>query len=264
MSALAEILKPGLHTTIQDGGRAGFRHLGVPLSGAADLYSLALANAAAGNAPGAAALECTLQGPTLRFLGETTIALAGADMQVRLNGEALPLYRAAQVSDGDELVLGAASAGARCYIAFAGGLSGRDFLGSVSTYPPALLGGLEGLQLKAGDRVSGAGARQRSARDIPAALHLRIGRDAILRATPAPETDHLIPESLKQLFTAQWTVARRADRMGLQLEGPALALAPAPPMASSPVFPGTVQCPPDGAPFLLSADAQTVGGYPRV
>lgn len=264
MSALFEIVRPGLLTTVQDAGRAGFRHLGVPLSGAADPYSLALANGAVGNAPGAAALECTMQGPCLRFLASTQIALAGADMAASLHGDPIPLYRPVRVERGDELALGLAKLGARCYIAVAGGLAGRAFLDSVSTYAPAALGGLDGSALKTGDRISGAGGQRNAPREIPAALHLRLAHEFFLRATSGPETDRLEPESLKRFFSASWTVGRRADRMGMQLEGPILSLSPAPSMASSPVFPGTVQCPPDGAPFLLSCDAQTVGGYPRI
>lgn len=268
MSALAEIIKPGFSTSLQDLGRARFRHLGVPLSGAADPYSLVLANTAIGNKPGAAALECTLQGPSLHFLAPTTIALAGADMQAKLNDEAIPLYAAVPVKDGDDLVLGAAKAGARSYITFAGGLAGDVFLGSASTYAPASLGGLDGRPLKSGDRLKSADEETVAPRDIPAAIQPRLTREFFLRACPGPEVAQLSQENLKQFFSAHWTIGRRADRMGLQLEGPAFSLAPVTPpmttMASSPVFPGTVQCPPDGSPFLLSCDAQTVGGYPRI
>lgn len=264
MNALAEITKAGLLTTVQDLGRAGSRHLGVPLSGAADPFSLALANTALGNAPDAAALECTLQGPSLRFLAPAAIALGGADMEATINGAALPLYEIANVKEGDELVLGAAQAGARCYIAVAGGFAGEDFLGSTSTHTPASLGGVEGRALKPGDRLTGAGGKTAAPRAISSALLPRFTHEFFLRATAGPETVQLSPESLKQFFSARWTVGRRADRMGLQIEGPVLTLIETPPMASSPVFPGTVQCPPDGAPFLLSCDAQTVGGYPRI
>ncbi len=264
MSVIAKITKPGLMTTLQDMGRAGSRHLGVPLSGAADPLSFALANAALCNEPSVPALECTLQGPSLRFLATATIALAGADMNAQLNGAALPINETARVKDGDELVLGTAKTGARCYIAVAGGFAGDTFLGSVSTYAQAALGGIEGRTLKAGDRLLSAGETTGSARTPSAALYPWLTHEFFLRATTAPETGQLSPESLKQFFSARWTVSRRADRMGLKLEGPSLSLARTPPMASSPVFPGTVQCPPDGAPFLLSCDAQTVGGYPRI
>ncbi|WP_428407544.1 biotin-dependent carboxyltransferase family protein [Hyphococcus sp.] len=264
MTALADILSPGLLTTIQDLGRSGLRHLGVPLSGAADFVSLALANAAAGNAPNAEGLECTLKGPALRFAASATFVLGGADMKPQLNGKPLSLYKPFEAKAGDELVLGSAQTGARAYIAFAGGLQGDEFLGSSSTYLPASLGGHQGRALKAGDKLFSASLPTTSPRNIPASLHPAIAHDFFLRALPGPEADQLRDGDLTRFFARGWSVGRRADRMGVQLDGEKLSLADAPSMASSPVFPGTVQCPPDGAPFLLLCDAQTVGGYPRI
>ncbi len=264
MTAIAEITMPGLMTTLQDLGRPGLRHLGVPLSGAADPLSLALANAAAGNAPGTTGLECTLKGPSLRFRSEAAFALGGADMNATLNGEPLDLYTLHHAKNEDKLVIGAARTGARAYIAFSGGLKGEDFLGSRSTYISAALGGHEGRALISGDEIFSAELPAAAPRDIPKALRPNLAHDFFLRALPGPEALQLSEGSLASFFSAAWTVGRRADRMGLQLEGKTLPLEEAAPMASSPVFPGTVQCPPDGASFLLLCDAQTVGGYPRI
>lgn len=264
MTFIASILKPGLSTTIQDLGRPGRRHLGVPLSGAADAYSLSLANAAVGNPADAAGLECTLHGPTLRLQCSTTFALAGADMGARLNEKPTPLYETTHAADGDVLSLGAAKAGARGYIAFAGGLDGDQFFSSRSTYAPAGFGGVEGRALRQGDRLQGAGLIPSTPKDIPSALRPRLTHEYFLRGVSGPEARMLIRDGVTKFFSQRWSVGRRADRMGLQLEGEPLALRTAPPMASSPVFPGAVQCPPDGSPFLLLADAQTVGGYPRI
>ncbi len=263
MSALAAVLKPGLATTVQDLGRAGRRHLGVPLSGAADPLSLALANAALGNPANAAALECTLKGPSLRFERVCAFALAGADMAATLNKKAVPLYTRIAADAGGVLTLGTAAAGARAYIAFEGGLAGGDFLGSLSTYAPAALGGIDGRTLAAGDMLFSAGLAAGAARDIPDALRPRLAHDAILRALPGPEAEQLSTDDMERFFVSAWTVDRRADRMGARLAGRMMEGAESA-MASSAVFPGTVQCPPDGAPFLLLADAQTVGGYPRI
>lgn len=264
MTALATVLKPGLLTTVQDMGRPGFRHLGVPLSGAADPLSLALANAAAGNPAHAAALECTLKGPALRFERACVFALAGADMAAALNKRPIAPYMPISAFEGDVLALGAAKTGARAYIAFEGGLAGDAFLGSVSTYAPAELGGVEGRALTAGDTLRAAGLAAGSPRGIPAPLRPPLARDAILRALPGPEAEAFAAADIERFFTSPWTVDRRADRMGLRLARPRLTEPSAGAMASSAVFPGTVQCPPDGAPFLLLADAQTVGGYPRI
>jgi len=264
MTVIAELTSPGLMTTLQDLGRPGMRHLGVPLSGAADPLSLALANAAIGNAPDAAGLECTLKGPSLRFKVAASFALGGADMKATLNNEPLDLYRQHHAQAGDALGLGSAQTGARAYVAFAGGLKGEDFLGSCSTYIPAAMGGQNGRALIAGDEIFCAGLPVASPQDIPATLRPNIAHDFFLRAQPGPEAAQLSDVSLTDLFTTGWTVARRADRMGVQIIGEALSLQETPPMASSPVFPGTIQCPLDGKPFLLLCDAQTVGGYPRI
>ena len=264
MSPLAEIIKAGLFTTIQDLGRPGARHLGLPLSGASDSLSFALTNAALGNDPYAAGLECTMTGPTLRFLHDGAVAIGGANMNPHLNKAPCPLYKQISVAAGDELVLGASEVGARTYIAFAGGLSGLSFLNSVSTYTPAELGGIEGRALKRGDRLVAANLRVGSARDIPPEMQPRFAHEFVLRALSGPEAESIGERKTETFFSACWTVGRRADRMGAMLEGARLDPPPAKPMTSSPVFPGTVQCPPDGAPFLLLCDAQTVGGYPRI
>lgn len=264
MTVVAEIISPGLVTTIQDLGRPGLRHQGVPLSGAADPVSFALANAAIGNEATAAGLECTLNGPSLRFKASGSFALGGADMKAHLNGNALQLYTPYDAQAGDELVLGAAQTGARGYIVFEGGLRGDEFLGSASTYLPAKLGGHDGRMVAAGDSLISAGKRPAARKDIPTTLRPAIAHDFFLRALPGPEAAQLGAKELARFFSCGWSAGRRADRMGLQLEGAKLKVQDAAPMASSPVFPGTVQCPAAGEPFLLLCDAQTVGGYPRI
>ncbi len=264
MTVIAEVISPGLMTTLQDLGRPGMRHLGVPLSGAADPLSLALTNSAIGNAPDAAGLECTLKGLTLRFKSAASFALGGADMKAMLNNEPLDLYLPHHAQAGDVLGLGSTRTGARAYIAFEGGLKGEDFLGSCSTYIPAALGGHKGRALTAGDAIVSAGLPVASPQDIPVTLRPNIAHDFFLRALPGPEATQFSEGSLTDFFTTGWTVGRRADRMGVQITGEALSLQETPPMASSPVFPGTIQRPPDGKPFLLLCDAQTVGGYPRI
>ncbi len=264
MNAIATILKPGLLTTVQDFGRPGLRHCGVPQSGAADRFSFACANAALGNPPGAAALEATLTGPTLRFDCNLSFCITGAEMNALLNDRPVAAYTAIDARQGDVLSLGAARIGARSYIAFCGGLTGDDFLGSFSTYPPATLGGVEGRALQKDDRLCGASLTGHAVRTIPQSLRPVLTHDFILRACVGPDAAMIDPSSLEKFFATAFTVDRRAGRMGVRLNGVNIALADKRPMTSSAVFPGSVQCPPDGAPFLLLADAQTLGGYPRI
>ncbi len=264
MRVAARVVAPGLSTTVQDLGRPGLRHLGVPLSGAADPVSLALANVCVGNPSEATALECTVNGPTLLFETSASFAVGGADMNARLNGQPLPQFKRVTADCGETLELGIARTGARSYIAIEGGIKGEAFLGSCSTFLPASLGGIEGRALRAGDIIESGVVETTTPREIPEPFLPRVNSTVVLRATPGPETQHLSERGMEQLFSTGWTVGRRADRMGVRLEGPPLDVLKNSPMASSPVFPGTVQCPPDGAPFLLLVDAQTIGGYPRV
>ncbi|MEX6632984.1 5-oxoprolinase subunit C family protein [Hyphococcus lacteus] len=264
MGTFATVVQAGLSTTIQDLGRPGYRHLGVPLSGSADPLSLALANIALGNPASAPALECTLKGPTLKFATEGKIALGGAPMNATINKVPVEFYTAINVSTGDTLTIGQTNIGARCYIAFAGGLCASSFLGSASTYQPAAFGGHNGRALTSGDKLCLAELETGSPREITPAYRPQIGQDFFIRAVEGPEFNQLTNDAQERFFHAPWTVGRRADRMGIQLSGLSMTLDKSLPMASSAVFPGTVQCPPDGSPFLLSVDAQTIGGYPRI
>ena len=264
MNASVSIVEPGLLTSIQDGGRIGWRHLGVPRSGAADRYSLALTNTAIGNPSGAAGLEATLLGPTLRFEQSMRFAVGGADMKPKLNGVSIELWNAVAAKEGDILALGRAEIGARTYIAFEGGLNGSEFLGSVATYMPAQIGGLNGDALKAGDKLIASSVAQKDPTEIPRSLVPALAHDFILRATMGSDIHLIEQQSVDRLFSSAFTVDRRAGRMGAKLVGEKIVLKNQKPMLSSAVFPGTIQAPPDGAPFLLLSDAQTLGGYPRL
>ncbi len=259
------IVTPGLQTTVQAGPRSGMRHLGVPASGAADPLSLALANRLVANPSSAAVLETTLSRVALRFETDSWFAITGAKAKARLNGERIKLHRTLGAKAGDELQLGAARAGARNYLAVAGGFVAEETLGSVSTYLPAGLGGHEGRALQAGDVLeTGAVSESPPLIKTPKAFRPRAPESLALRACDGPEIDLLDKESRFDLFDTNYTVGARWDRMGMQLEGVRLRVRSDGRMPSAPVFPGTIQCPEDGRPFLLAVDAQTTGGYPRV
>jgi biotin-dependent carboxylase-like uncharacterized protein len=259
------ILKPGLQTTVQAGPRAGLRHLGVPASGAADTLSLALANRLVGNAPLAAALETTLNGVSLRFERDCFAAITGAKSKAWLNGERVKLHRTLTVSAGDELEIGPAKSGARNYLALAGGIAADEVLGSESTYLPAGFGGFRGRALRRGDVVAiGPFEDAPEILKTPKQFRPPARTTWALRACYGAEVDLLDKESRFDLFDTNFSVGNRADRMGLQLEGARFEVTSGGRLASAPVFPGTIQCPEDGMPFLLSVDAQTIGGYPRV
>ncbi len=257
------VIKPGLQTTVQAGPRVGMRHMGVPANGAADPLSLALANRLVGNAWDAAALEATLLGPTLRFESSCTFAVAGAQATATLNGSPIPHHETVAGEPGDELVVGSAEIGARIYVAVAGGLVAEDVLGSASTNLQAGFGGLHGRALQPND-VLHAGGADASALKTPEKFRPPITTSWGLRTCAAAETNLLDSAGLAALFDTNWIVDRRADRMGLRLQGPTLAVSSDGRMPSAGVIPGAIQCPEDGAPYILSVDAGTVGGYPRI
>lgn len=257
------ILKAGLQTTIQSVPRIGTRHLGVPSSGAADPLSLALANRLVGNDWRAPALEATLVAPTMRFNTDCAFALTGAPAKVTLNRKPVDFHETVFAVAGDELVIGGIEFGVRLYVAVAGGFAAEEILGSASTYLLAELGGYQGRALEEGD-ILPLSASEVDRLQTPDGFIPPVSSSWALRACESFETAQLVGDARDRLFATNWTVGRRADRMGLQLDGAKLEVSSGGRMPSAPVFPGTVQCPESGTPYVLSVDAGTVGGYPRV
>lgn len=259
----ATVLKPGLQTTIQGRARTGYRHLGVPACGPADPLSMALANRLLENPAAAAALETTLNGVTLRFDTDACVAIAGATADCHLNDALIEQHQAVIIRAGDVLSVGAARDGMRSYIAVAGGFAGSDFLGSVSTYLPGKFGGHQGRALQAGDELAFVEmTSDTNTRRTPDEFRLPMPGAWTIRTTASSETATV--KDPRELFDTRFTVSRRSDRMGAKLDGGKVLTSGRGDMDSVPVFPGTIQCPQDGSPYLLSVDAGTTGGYPRI
>ena len=251
-----EIVRPGMFSTVQDLGRPGHRALGVPLGGAADSFALRLANLLVGNAEDAAALEFTLVGPVLRFLRDALVAIAGAEVVGVASW--LPFV----VRAGSVLDLSRLGAGCRGYFAIAGGIDVAPVLGSRGTFVRGGFGGFSGRLLQAGDRLP-VPEVSRDPGD-----HWRID-PRVVPELARPATLRVVAGTHAEEFDAAWTmhefkVTAQSDRMGVRLSGAALRRATAGELLSAPVTPGTVQVPPDGQPIVLLADAQTIGGYPRL
>jgi biotin-dependent carboxylase-like uncharacterized protein len=243
MSAL-EVLDPGPLTTIQDLGRPGWAHLGVPPSGAADPDMLAEANALAGNADDAAALEATLVGPTLRALVPGTIAVVGTR-----DGDGTHALAA-----GDVLETGP-TVGARAYIAVRGGIEAEPTLGSRST---DLLTGLGPPPLARGDRLAAGSAPPSSTRQR------QTTREGPFRLHPGPRDDWFTAAALRLLQDTTWRVTTSANRVGIRLDGPSLERARDEELLSEGLVTGALQVPPNGLPILLLNDHPTTGGYPVI
>lgn len=243
MSVL-EVLDPGPLTTIQDLGRPGWAHLGVPPSGAADPFMLRDANALAGNAGDAAALEATLVGPTLRALVPGTVAVVGT----RANDGTHALEA------GDVLETGPTT-GARAYIAVRGGIDAEATLGSRST---DLLTGLGPPPLARGDRLAAGSAPPGSATQGPGT------REGAFRVFPGPRADWFRAAALEALAAETWRVTPSANRVGIRLDGPRLERAHNEELLSEGLVTGAMQVPPNGLPILLLNDHPTTGGYPVI
>jgi KipI family sensor histidine kinase inhibitor len=257
------VLQPGLLTTIQDSGRWGYQHLGVPVSGPMDPFAHRVANALVGNPRDAATLEATVVGPEMRFEQRTRIAMAGADLHPTLDGSELAMETVVDCSTGSVLRFGRRRSGARVYIALNGGIAVPHVLGSRSTHVGSGLGGIAGRALGAGDRVT-LGA-------LPASSALRTSfkrpdvLEGRLRIMPGPQIEYFPPSALEALQRARFTISPQSDRMGYRLTGGTIPAAQAPgEMISDATVVGGVQVPPSGQPIVLMADRQTTGGYPQI
>tara|TARA_R110000772_G_scaffold224341_2_gene334941 strand:+ start:1692 stop:2639 length:948 start_codon:yes stop_codon:yes gene_type:complete len=260
------VVKPGLQTTLQGSPFSGHRHLGMPAAGAADCLSLALANHLVGNAAGAIAIEITLDEAKFTAGHPSAIALTGAAEYFRINEKDQPLHELLYVKPGDEIDIGPAHLGCRSYLAVTGKIDAQSLLNGQSTYLGAGLGGFQGRALKVGDIVewTSGSAPTRTGKKTPEGLRPIISEKYIIRVTIGPEFSALNSSSRKKLFENKYTAGSRINRMGLNLQATVLETENGSQMQSAPVFPGTIQCPPDGEPFLLGPDAQTTGGYPRI
>jgi len=259
------VLRPGLLTTVQDAGRPGYRAFGLPVAGAMDRLAFALANALAGAAPGAAALEMTLQGGAFRFEADAYVGLCGADMQGALDGSTVGACAGFPVRAGAILTFGGARSGVRTYLSVRGGIDVPEFLGSRSTYARAGVGGFQGRALRAGDVLPvGSPDAGGPARSLPPALVPEVGGEIRLRALPGPQDDLFSPIGRGMFFGSEYRVTNRNDRMGYQLEGAAVQHARGADIVSDALVPGAVQVPGKGTPIVMTADAQTTGGYPKI
>ncbi|GAA5012142.1 biotin-dependent carboxyltransferase family protein [Streptomyces hyderabadensis] len=254
------VVRAGALTTVQDRGRPGHAHLGVPRSGALDAPAAALVNRLVGNSPGAAVLETTLTGCALRPRCAVTVAVGGAPCRVTVDWRPVPWAAAVRVPAGALLDVGAADSGVRSYVAVCGGVLVEPVLGSRST---DLLSGLgppplaDGTVLPLG-RPGGQHARVDVA-PLPAPP-----AELVLRVTPGPRADWFTPEAVRAFTSRTYRVSSASNRIGLRVDGPALERARPGELPSEGTVLGAVQVPPDGRPVVFLADHPTTGGYPVI
>ncbi|MGP4023733.1 biotin-dependent carboxyltransferase family protein [Actinomadura sp. 3N407] len=258
---MIEVVRPGPLATVQDLGRPGRAHLGVPCSGAADGRAFRLANRLVGNPEGAAAVELTFGGAALRFHRHAWVAVTGAPAPLRVDGRAHGTHAPVHVPDGALVEVGAPSSGLRSYLAVRGGVVVDATLGSRST---DLLSGLGPAPLSSGDRLPLGSARGLTDIAVDVAPAPPMPETPVLRILPGPRDDWFTEDAMATLTSTPYQVSPDCNRVGLRLDGPPLVRARAGELGSEGMVTGALQVPPSGMPIIFLADHPTTGGYPVV
>ncbi|SKA38861.1 Allophanate hydrolase subunit 2 [Enhydrobacter aerosaccus] len=274
MSAALKVVRPGLFDTLQDMGRTGYMALGMPTAGAMDRIGLVLANALAGNKPGTAGLEIGVMGPDLLVEADSVrVALVGPLSPSLIDGPDAPPKpldsdRSHLLKRGQILKVGMVEGSSTAYLAVSGGFALPAFMGSLSTYARAGIGGFDGRKLSAGDTLPLAQT------DVPARDERKLAQPfdygkGPVRIVWGPQEEYFSEQGRKTFVEAEYRVSKEADRMGIRFEGPVIEHATPPAkggadIISDGIAPGAIQVPGAGLPIVLLADRQTVGGYPKI
>lgn len=250
---------------LQDAGRFGVRHLGVTQGGAADWRSMSWANWLLGNGLDSPVIEITLGGFTVVAEDDCVLALAGADLDARVDGEPQAPWRSFRLNKGQRLQFTQPLLGARAYLAAPGGFDAPKVLGSCATVVREELGGLDGMghALSKGASLSYSGNSVMLLRELTADQRPNLKLETPLDLVLGAQIGEFSGQSLFDAFNSVWTLDSRADRMGIRLLGTSLQYQ-GKPMISEGIPFGAVQVPPDGQPIVLLNDRQTIGGYPRL
>ena len=268
MSTGLEVITPGLMTSVQDRGRFGFQALGISVSGALDPDGFDLANALAGNEAGTGALEIRMLGPTLEVTAESvTVALAGTGAGIEVMSperEMISACRSVTFRKGQVFRIGAIGDSAVCYLAVHGGFDLPDVYGSQSTCMSAGFGGFHGRILEKGDclplrKAAAESVSQRILRRPP-----EPDSSPVIRVIAGPQDDYFSAAGIETFFGTGYTVSQAVNRMGMRLEGAAVAHEKGFNIASDGIVRGAIQVPGNGLPIILMADCQTTGGYPKI
>ncbi len=251
---MIKVIQPGLFTTIQDGGRHGFRNIGIPTSGFMDQESAWAANELVNNNKDESLLEITLTGPTLIFNCNCVISITGGDFNPLINNLPVKMYQSINVRTGDILKLNNTINGARSYIAISGGLNVKSLFGSKSFFSNIS----DSYHLKKGDEIK---VSKKSESQILKWDKLKFNLNRFMKVFRGPEYDLLSTNSKKKLFKNEFTINTN-NRMAYNLEEKLQVDIKT--IISSPVLPGSVQLTPSGKIIILHRDCQTTGGYPRI
>lgn len=270
------VKNPGILTTVQDQGRFGYYHLGIPQSGALDMESAAIANRLVGNDLAAAVVECTHTGPELYFPEPATIAVTGAPVIITIDGREQPGWTRLFVPADTTLTFGDLKGGMRFYIAIRGGIDVPEVLGSRSTYALGAFGGFEGRKLAQGDELPIGEPTGPEPEMMYLAERLRptFGPSQEVRIIFGLYDHYLTLEGRRRLVESDWTLTAAADRMGMRFDGPGVEWESREPKFGAGSDPsnivdagyavGSIQIPGGTKPIVLHRDAVSGGGYAMV
>jgi biotin-dependent carboxylase-like uncharacterized protein len=269
MSAALKVVRAGLFDTVQDLGRKGYMALGMPTAGAMDRVGLTLANALAGNQAGTAGLEIGVMGPDLLVEADSVrIALVGPLSPSVLDGpdgagRPIESDRTHLLKRGQTLKVGMIDGSSTAYLAVAGGFDLPPFMGSLSTYSRAGIGGFDGRKLAAGDLLPLALAAAPGGDEKKLGAPFDYGKGPI-RVVWGPQDDYFSVRGKRTFTESEYRVSKEADRMGVRFDGPTIEHSKGADILSDGIGPGAIQVPGAGLPIVLLSDRQTVGGYSKI
>ena len=256
------ILRGGLQDTVQDLGRIGYAHLGISSSGAADAFSLRIANLLVGNPEDAACIEVTLVGGKYKFTADAYIALSGSLFQAELNAVSFPFHRGKYVQKDGILTIGPTQDGARCYLAVRGGIDVPDLLSAKTTHIVSRLGGYMGRSLQKGDTVS-IGELNKVTQVIDIKVKLDKKRD-IIRINGGLQSKWFDDNSWNSFTDNTYSVSESSSRMGIRLSGESIRSSRGHEIITEGIPLGAIQIPGGGQPIISFVEHQTTGGYPKI
>lgn len=260
-----KVVKAGFCTTIQDIGRIGYQQYGVPVSGVMDEFAFRVANFLVEADENNAVLEIPYLGPTLEFDFDITIAITGANLSPKINGQDIAMWKSINIRKGDVLTFSTIRSGARAYLAFSAEIDVPFVNGSKSTLLKSRLGGFEGRQLKIGDILNFKNPKLVAKRKILASKYIpEYLKNEEIRVVLGPQDDYFTEKGINTFLNSEYEVTKEADRMGMRLEGEAIEHKNKADIISDAAVFGSIQVPGNGKPIILLADRQTTGGYTKI
>ncbi len=269
------IIDPGFTTLVQDLGREGYYHLGIPESGVMDKYAMSVANILVGNDINAAGLEITFIGAEIEFQIDTKIAVTGGHIAPKINDEIKPIWTTLEISKDDILSFDSVKSGSRCYLAISGGIDVPKVLGSRSTFVSGSLGGQHGRCLQANDTLPISSTIQREVSvgvTVTKKLRRQVEDNVEIKVIPGLYCDRLTEESKERFYTQEWTVGTDVGRVAYRFHGGSplefverqqpFGACPDPSYVVDGCYPyGSIQIPYGQDPIVLHRDAVSGGGF---